>query len=116
MNLNRNQRTTSDVSELPELSLNVLRYLVTIHKTTVKQLSLIFGTEDRETRYALDCLFKENLIKKTPNLLDMKSVFFEYKASQEDKIVEWLGIDNIFEILSNKHLFNRIKGNIKSTE
>ena len=95
------------MSELPELSLNVLRYLVTIHKTTVKQLSSKFGTEDRETRYALDCLYEEKLIKKTPNLLDMKSVFFEYEVSQEDKIVEWLGIDNIYEILSHKLIFDR---------
>ncbi|OLS26856.1 MAG: hypothetical protein HeimC2_13890 [Candidatus Heimdallarchaeota archaeon LC_2] len=101
------------MSELPDLSLNVPRYLVSIHKNTVKQLSSLFGTTDRETRYALDCLFNENLIRKTPNLKNMKSVYFQYEETQEHKIIERLGVNCITEVFYHKPLFERNKTKAK---
>lgn len=71
-----NMSYTGQTSRLPESSYVLLRYLQDQGRKTQKQLIEELGLPTRKLRYAIRRLLERGLIKKVPNLKDMRSIYY----------------------------------------
>ncbi|MCY3414091.1 MAG: MarR family transcriptional regulator [Candidatus Heimdallarchaeota archaeon] len=71
-------------SKLPEAAIPLLRYLEANGKKTQRELIQNLNLPTRTVRYSIRRLLERGLIKKVPNLKDMRSVFYLIDSSVLD--------------------------------
>lgn len=71
-------------SKLPDAAVPLLRYLEANGKKTQRELISNLNLPTRTVRYSIRRLLERGLIKKVPNLKDMRSVFYLIDSSVLD--------------------------------
>ena len=71
-------------SKLPDAAIPLLRYLQDSGKKTQRQLINSLNLPTRTVRYSIRRLLERGLIKKVPNLKDMRSVYYLIDSSVLD--------------------------------
>ena len=66
----------SENTRLPESAIPLLRYLQAQGRKTQRELIEELGLPTRTVRYSIRRLLERGLIRKIPNLRDMRSVFY----------------------------------------
>lgn len=70
------RKKMSESTRLPESSIPLLRYLQSQGRRTQRELIEELGLPTRTVRYSIRRLLERGLIRKIPNLKDMRSVFY----------------------------------------
>ena len=70
------EKKMSESTRLPESSIPLLRYLQSQGRRTQRELIEELGLPTRTVRYSIRRLLERGLIRKIPNLKDMRSVFY----------------------------------------
>ena len=77
-------RRSNDSKRLPEKAIPLLRFLENHGPKTQKEVILALDLPIRTVRYSIRRLLERNLIRKVPNLKDMRSVFYHIDPSVTD--------------------------------